>query len=1198
MAEFKIGRLRFVWRGLWTTGYAYVKDDVVRVGGSSYVCITGHTSQATFAADSIKWERMQEGIQFKNTWTTTTIYESNDIVVYGGIAYICTTAHTSTSTFDPTKFSAIVKGFDYKGAWSGSSVAYKLNDLVKYGANIYLCTTAHTSTASFVTDSGNWSLFVPGLEFEDSWSGATTYQRGDIVTYGGYSYVSLQNHINQVPSTATSYWDILTTGYKNEGIWNSIDTYEVGNVVQYGGNVYEAIADNSNTVPTNTGSWKLLVQGLNFLGSWSAGQSYKPGDVVNYGSSSYRVKVAHTSANSGAERPDLDISGVNYGLLSEGDSNYVTLNRGDLIARGASANYNLPIGSAGKVLKSDGTDPIWDYFGVRQKVYYVAPNGTDSVGYGETIDRPWATIAYACANVTGPATINIKTGSYAEALPISVPATVSLVGDELRTVTVTPASGYAATNMFYLRNGSNIRNITMSGLTSSLGAPLPSGTRRTSVSYISLDPGTGPTDNTVWITTKSPYVQNCTTFGTAVCGLKVDGTLHNGGNKSIVANDFTQIIDNGIGVWLNGGAKAELVSVFTYFCYIGYLTTNGGTIRGVNGNNSYGTYGAVSEDGDPTETPQTGTVNNRNNEAIVGNVICAGSQIVLLELLNGGEAYTSATALISGNGAGENITPVFTNGAISRVDITTEGTTHKTALNNAQTGTATSITLSVTDLTPTNAYNGMRITIIDGQGYGQTGIISAYNGGTKVATIVKEDTTPGWDHLIPTGVVETTLNETTRYRIEPRVSLTGGAAPTTPAKLRAVVEAGELIDIYIIDGGEGYNPASPPAIVITDPNATILGAATVSIKNGAISKFTYTNRGVSYTTATATITGDGYADILQTGGYLNVNGLSSAPRPGSNLSIAGDSITYRIVAFTNQTGSSPNISGRLQVSPVIATAPAQSTVVTITERYSNVRLTGHDFLNIGTGGVTTTNYPGTPSQPPAQANEVIEYGGGRVFYTSTDQDGNFRVGELFLVEQATGIATLNADAFNLSGLNQLQLGAVALGGSGVAIREFSADPLLTADANDIVPTQRAVKTFVENIIGAGGSNITANSVTLGGMELLGNQITATGALNLVMTTIDPTAIIVFNRIPTTSVAPTSGTHLTNKTYTDYTYAPTIQNLSFEKSTGRIQYQEEHASTANTVTHVYDSDTTVTQAYIGQERSSFSINAAGHLIITM
>ena len=30
-----------------------------------------------------------------------------------------------------------------------------------------------------------------------------------------------------------------------------------------------------------------------------------------------------------------------------------------------------------------------------------------------------------------------------------------------------------------------------------------------------------------------------------------------------------------------------------------------------------------------------------------------------------------------------------------------------------------------------------------------------------------------------------------------------------------------------------------------------------------------------------------------------------------------------------------------------------------------------------------------------------------------DQDGNFRVGGLFNVEQATGIATLNVEAFNI-----------------------------------------------------------------------------------------------------------------------------------------------------------------------------------------
>jgi hypothetical protein len=72
--------------------------------------------------------------------------------------------------------------------------------------------------------------------------------------------------------------------------------------------------------------------------------------------------------------------------------------------------------------------------------------------------------------------------------------------------------------------------------------------------------------------------------------------------------------------------------------------------------------------------------------------------------------------------------------------------------------------------------------------------------------------------------------------------------------------------------------------------------------------------------------------------------------------------------------------------------------------------------------------------------EVANNGGGRVFYTSTDQDGNFRVGELFEVEQATGIVTLNADLFNLQGLSELALGGVVLGGTEVVIREFSTDP--------------------------------------------------------------------------------------------------------------------------------------------------------------
>ena len=83
---------------------------------------------------------------------------------------------------------------------------------------------------------------------------------------------------------------------------------------------------------------------------------------------------------------------------------------------------------------------------------------------------------------------------------------------------------------------------------------------------------------------RSPYVQNVTNFGTAAVGLKIDGNLHEGGNDSIVANDFTQVISDGIGAWVTNLGRAELVSVFSYYGHIGYLAENGGKIRATNGN--------------------------------------------------------------------------------------------------------------------------------------------------------------------------------------------------------------------------------------------------------------------------------------------------------------------------------------------------------------------------------------------------------------------------------------------------------------------------------------------------------------------------------------------------------------------------------------------------------------------------------------
>jgi len=300
-----------------------------------------------------------------------------------------------------------------------------------------------------------------------------------------------------------------------------------------------------------------------------------------------------------------------------------------------------------------------------------------------------------------------------------------------------PASGNETENMFYVNNGSGIRNMTLQGLIGTLGVPNQYLTRRpTAGAYVSLDPGTGPTDESVWITNKSCYVQNVTTFGTGCIGMKIDGSLHNGGNRSIVANDFTQVISDGIGYWALNSGRSELVSVFTYFCYIGYLAENGGIMRATNGNNSYGTYGSRAEGFSLQEIPITAEIDNQTLEAQVSIVHTNGNKIIATGYSHAGQSYTNASVTIAGTGisaTGEY--SEFINGGISQIrridpsdSSTPGGLNYQFLLNSAQSGTQFSITLAASDDTGTSQkYVGMRIFIDSGKGVGQYGYISGYD---------------------------------------------------------------------------------------------------------------------------------------------------------------------------------------------------------------------------------------------------------------------------------------------------------------------------------------------------------------------------------------------------------------------------------------------------------------------------------------
>tara|TARA_R110000851_G_scaffold232932_2_gene385506 strand:+ start:6148 stop:11031 length:4884 start_codon:yes stop_codon:yes gene_type:complete len=1401
------------WKNNWAVGTRYIKDDIVRYGGNLYRCTIGHTSNDDTA----------EGI-------------GTDLGLDSSVA----------------KWEAVLEGIEYKGDWSGTY--YKTNDIVRYGSSLYKAKRGMSGTDTFF-NGVDWDIWVPGLGYETEWNAGVLYQPGDIVTYGGYTYTCLIIVVGEVPYENgllqdAGSWELLTRGYDMKGDWDITKVYPVGSVVRKNGYLYEArvvivpgdlvepgdneaggsdqpILNNIYDVDGLT-KWLLLLTGIYWKGEWqeflgyetvgdasdSSFLQYYPGDVVMDRSITYICKKQHYS-NLFEARPIFDLdpeTGANeYWTIYFGNSTAAVNNtlryRGDM--RTYNTTYdgstagptNLTIGVAGSAIKVDDTGVVkWEDLNKTVKVYYVSPTGTDAVGFGGNPATAYASVNYACQYIRGdlsarsPATIFIATGMYQEILPIVVPADTAIVGDELRSVTVMPAAGYETSDMFRMHNGSGLRNMSLQGLNGTLGNPNSNLTRRPSAgAYVALDPANGPGDTYAHITSKSPYIQNVSTFGNGCIGMKVDGALHNGGNKSMVANDFTQILSDGIGYWVNADGLSELVSVFTYYCHIGYLCTDGGKIRALNGNNSYGLYGSVAEGYDNSETPNTATVNNRSKHAQIYNTYTDKNEIFGFGYTNAGQGYSTATVSLAGPGVGA--TPSydeFRQGGVSEIFATEEasnfigGANYQYVLNKAQNGNTTQITLSGADTGTEAKYIGMRIRINSGTGAGQYAKIATFNVAVKLVTVIQESTgLPGWEHVTGMPIVAA-LDESSYYAIEPRVDIpfptfstqstslpsdarwsgvtygtsgfvavakggtaaanssdglswnssslptsedwsaitfnnaryiavaegssasaystdgTNWSSTTLPASLDwsdvagngsstaiavprtadstggtivakstdngsswTSVDVGATADwasvaygqskFVIIQGGgnlihysaddgstwiastlpsseewnrvvfgndrfvaiseksdstrcatavsfdgitwyagsmetgvwkdlsydqglfvalgqntdivamsrdgfswysnvtssagdwtsiasyngnwiavaqgsqEGtrvitgakaeaiaivgsnrigtfvisnpgsyYDSSNPPIVTVFDPQSTLAVTNEAKVNNGVLGWPNWTSRGTSYFSVVSTITaGDGFAELLQITDRLIVNNLTEVPGPGDNIAISGiDDVTFYVVKTVTSSGSAPTLEAEFQISPSLGRAEAvqHATNVTLRQKYSQIRLTGHDFLDIGSGNFTDTNYPslyvfGFDSvNEPQQFNEVLQFNGGRVFYTSTDQDGNFRVGELFEVEQSTGTISINASFFDLSGLDELALGGVVLGGTGAVIREFSTDGTFTANSNNIVPTQKAIGIYVKSRISSGGSDVAVNRLNAGDISFTGDRI--------------------------------------------------------------------------------------------------------------
>ena len=348
---------------------------------------------------------------------------------------------------------------------------------------------------------------------------------------------------------------------------------------------------------------------------------------------------------------------------------------------GTFLDSNATIGVAASILAADASgELIWVRNTGSQvnNILYVSEEGHDT-NDGLTEGAAKRTIEGATAIAVAGNVIRVSSGIYTENNPVTVPANVTIDGDELNNTQIVPSN--AGADLFELNNGSMIQNLSFIGAasTGSMVCFAPSG---------------------VGIVTQSPLIRNCTNYVPNSIGLKVDGD-HAEGEKSITADSYTMYNQGGIGVTVSNDGHAQLNSVYSICNQSAITCVTGATADVHSSEASFGTFGLIAsgvgtvhQSGILTATVTTNNniinVANLTQRPFVGQVLYLGelfNEVTSISITSAGSGYTATNppTVTFGDPSGTNgITAegsavISGFGSITSVKITGKGSQYRSA---------------------------------------------------------------------------------------------------------------------------------------------------------------------------------------------------------------------------------------------------------------------------------------------------------------------------------------------------------------------------------------------------------------------------------------------------------------------------------------------------------------------------------------